>query len=304
MENIIRIGSRASRLAIIQSQQIMAQIHAIAPELQLELVTMTTTGDRVLDKTLDQIGGKGLFLKELDEALMAHRVDLCVHSLKDVPVEENPALPLGAFSKREYPADVLVLPLGKTTLDPKLPVGCASARRTLQFQKLYPHLTLQPVRGNVLTRLGKLDGGAYSALILAEAGLMRLGLSHRISRRFSPEEMVPAAGQGVLAVQSRAGEYTGLLAQLNDPEAALCARTERHLSQQLEGDCTAPIGCYATYHGHTLSLRGFYGTPQIARSGQITGAAEDAMLLAEQLAQNLKSPHADSVYATEWRIHL
>lgn len=233
---IIRIGSRASRLAVVQSECIMAQIKKIMPNVTLQLVTMTTTGDKILDKTLDQIGGKGLFLKELDAALLEHRVDLCVHSLKDVPTEENPSIPIGACSAREMPGDVLVLPKGSTEPDMSLPVGCASARRTLQFQKLHPEWKVRPVRGNVLTRLAKLDRGEYGALILAEAGLTRLGLTERISYRFSPEEMIPAAGQGIMAVQGRVGEFSELLENLNDPNSELCAKTERMLSKELGGD--------------------------------------------------------------------
>ena len=211
----IRIGSRASRLAVVQSELVMAEIRKILPEADLELVTMKTTGDKILHKTLDKIGGKGLFLKELDAALLAGQVDICVHSLKDVPVTENPALPIGAYSVRELPADVLVFPKETSHWNPALPVGCASARRKMQFQQLYPEAVIQPVRGNVLTRLEKLDSGEHGALILAEAGLKRLGLSDRIAYRFSPEELVPAAGQGILAIQTRAGEYADLLARLH-----------------------------------------------------------------------------------------
>ena len=157
----IRIGSRASRLAVIQSEWVMQQIHQIAPEIQLELVTMQTTGDKILHKTLDQIGGKGLFLKELDAALLANEVDLCVHSLKDVPVLENPALPIGAYPKRAPACDGMVLPKQQSFADwnQSLPVGSASSRRTLQFQMQYPACTVHPIRGNVLTRLEKLDRG-------------------------------------------------------------------------------------------------------------------------------------------------
>lgn len=290
---IIRIGSRASRLAVIQSELVMAQIRKIAPDVTLELVTMTTTGDKILNKTLDQIGGKGLFLKELDSALQEHRVDLCVHSLKDVPAEEDPAMPIGAYSARETPWDVLVLPEGVTELNPSLPVGCASARRIVQFQKLHPELEVKPVRGNVLTRLEKLDSGEYGALILAEAGLTRLGIAERISYRFSPEEMIPAAGQGIMAVQGRAGEFTDILEKLNDPDAELCAKTERLLSRELEGDCSSPIGCFAETDGEEMLLRGFYGAREVPRSGMISGKKTEAVQLAKMLAEQLKKGNAE-----------
>ena len=265
----------------------MAEIRKILPEADLELVTMKTTGDKILHKTLDKIGGKGLFLKELDAALLTGQVDICVHSLKDVPVTDNPALPIGAYSVRELPADVLVLPKGTSHWDPALPVGCASARRKMQFQQLYPEAVIQPVRGNVLTRLEKLDSGEYGALILAEAGLKRLGLSDRIAYRFSPEELVPAAGQGILAIQIRAGEYADLLARLNSPDGALCAKTERQLASLLGGDCSAPVGCHAQLHGTDMTLYGFSGIGGVPRYGSVQGNRNDADLLVQQLASKL-----------------
>lgn len=288
-KKIIRVGSRASKLAVVQSECIMAQIQKIMPDVELELVTMTTTGDRILNKTLDQIGGKGLFLKELDSALMERRVDICVHSLKDVPTEENPLIPIGAYSLREIPWDVLVFPKGTTEPDMSLPVGCASARRTLQFQKLHPEWKVRPVRGNVLTRLAKLDRGEYGALILAEAGLTRLGLTERISYRFSPEEMIPAAGQGIMAVQGRAGEFSELLENLNDPNSELCAKTERMLSKELGGDCSSPIGCFAAIDGDIMTLRGFYGVGDKPVSGCISGKTDDSEQLVKSLAAQLKA---------------
>ena len=283
----IRIGSRASRLAVVQSELVMAEIRKILPEAEVELVTMNTTGDKILHKTLDKIGGKGLFLKELDAALLTGQVDICVHSLKDVPVTENPALPIGAYSVRELPADVLVFPKGTSHWNPALPVGCASARRKMQFQQLYPEAVIQPVRGNVLTRLEKLDSGEYGALILAEAGLKRLGLSDRIAYRFSPEELVPAAGQGILAIQTRAGEYADLLARLNSPDGELCAKTERQLASLLGGDCSAPVGCHAQLHGTDMTLYGFSGIGGVPRCGSVQGNRNDADLLVQQLASKL-----------------
>ncbi|MDD7295520.1 MAG: hydroxymethylbilane synthase [Oscillospiraceae bacterium] len=300
-ETRIRIGSRASRLAVLQSEWIMQQIHCIAPDVRLELVTMKTTGDKILQKTLDQIGGKGLFLKELDAALLAHQVDLCVHSLKDVPIAENPLLPIGAYSKRAAPNDVLVLPRGVSLSDwdSSIPVGSASSRRTLQFQLRYPSCQVRPVRGNVLTRLEKLDNGEYSALILAEAGLERLHLCDRISYRFLPTEMVPAAGQGILAIQGRAGEYADLLEKLNDKAAALCAKTERALSKALNGDCTAPIGAYADLQGTKIQLYGFYAESGKAAKEQCCGNPTQAIQLAEQLAVKLKK-NVQKKEAIEW----
>lgn len=287
MGEVIRIGSRASRLAIIQSQLVMAEIQRSLPDARLELVTMKTTGDKILNRTLDKIGGKGLFLKELDNALLSGEVDLCVHSLKDVPVEENPALPIGAYSAQESPGDVLVLPEGASDWDAAAPVGCASLRRSMQFQQLYPDAAVRPVRGNVLTRLEKLDRGEYGALILAEAGLKRLDLSHRIHQRFSPEQMVPAAGQGVMVTQSRAGEYAELLEKLNHSDVALCAKTERRLSALLGGDCSAPVGCHARCSGTQMTLYGFSGMGGVPKRAVVQGNARDAAVLAEELARQL-----------------
>lgn len=288
MGTVIRIGSRSSRLAVIQSKLIMEEIQKIMPDAKLELVTMKTTGDKILHQTLDKIGGKGLFLKELDAALLSGKVDLCIHSLKDVPTEENAAIPLGAYSIRETPGDVLVLPKGVFHWNPAQPVGCASLRRTMQFQELYPDVEIKPIRGNVLTRLEKLDSGAYGALILAEAGLKRLNLSDRISVRFSPEQMVPAAGQGVIVTQSRAGEYSELLKQLNHPDVALCVKIERRLSALLEGDCSAPIGCHARLCGNHMTLYGFSGLGGVPKHALVQGEKTNAAALAEALARQLQ----------------
>ena len=183
---------------MVQSELVMDAIRAAHPEVGLELVTMKTTGDKILDRTLDKVGGKGLFVKELDAALLDGRVDLTVHSCKDLPMEEDPRIPLAGFSRREDPRDVLVLPMGETELRRDRPIGCASLRRRLQLKALFPDRETAPVRGNVQTRLAKLDRGEYSALVLAAAGLKRLGLEGRISRYFQPEELLPAAGQGIL----------------------------------------------------------------------------------------------------------
>lgn len=191
------IGSRESRLAVIQSEMVRDYIEKNNDGLKAELLTMKTTGDIILDRTLDKVGGKGLFVKELDRALLDGRSELSVHSLKDMPMEVPEELPLLAFSKREDPRDALVLPQGVTELDKTKPIGCSSLRRTLQLAELFPDTECKSVRGNVQTRLKKLDSGEYSALVLAAAGLKRLGLTHRISRYFEPEEMLPAAGQGI-----------------------------------------------------------------------------------------------------------
>lgn len=286
----IRIGSRESALAVIQSQMVMDAIARTVPDAELELVTMKTTGDRILDKTLDQIGGKGLFVKELDQALRDGRADFTVHSLKDMPMEVPEDLPLAAFSKREDPRDVLVLPEGVTELDPAKPIGCSSRRRQLQLKELFPDMDIRPVRGNVQTRLKKLQDGEFSALVLAAAGLKRLGLEDRISRYFYPEEMLPAAGQGILAVQTRQGVDTACLAAVHDPDAACCALAERAFVRALDGGCSSPVAAYAVAEGETLTLTGLYVSPDetVVRKGSLSGPRTAAETLGETLADKLK----------------
>ena len=281
----IRVGSRESRLAVIQAELLMAAIRAAHPELELELVTMKTTGDKILDRTLDKVGGKGLFVKELDAALRDGRVDVTVHSCKDLPMEEDPALPLAAFSKREDPRDALVLPEGVRELDFSKPIGCASLRRKMQLEKLYPEAQIAPVRGNVQTRLRKLDEGQYAALVLAGAGLKRLGLEGRIARYFSPEEVLPAAGQGILAAQMRAGEDASFLDVFSDAEGTACALAERAFVRELDGGCSSPVAAFATVSGDTMTLTGMNLSGE---KDTITGAAGEAVQLGIALARRLR----------------
>ena len=286
----IKIGSRESALAVIQSRMVMDAIARTVPDAELELVTMKTTGDRILDKTLDQIGGKGLFVKELDQALRDGRADFTVHSLKDMPMEVPWDLPLAAFSRREDPRDVLVLPEGITELDPEKPIGCSSRRRQLQLKALFPDMDIRPVRGNVQTRLKKLQDGEFSALVLAAAGLKRLHLEGRISRYFAPEEMLPAAGQGSVAVQTRQGMDTACLAGIHDPNAACCALAERAFVRALDGGCSYPVAAYAMAEGETLTLTGLYVSPDetVVRKDSLSGPRTAAETLGETLADKLK----------------
>ena len=286
----LRIGSRESRLAVIQSRMVMEKIAKAEPAAELELVTMKTTGDKILDKTLDKIGGKGLFVRELDQALREEKVDFTVHSLKDMPMEVPEDLPLAAFSSREDPRDVLVLPEGTTEIDRSKPIGCSSRRRQLQLKKLFPDMAIEPVRGNVQTRLAKLEAGQFSALVLAAAGLKRLGLEERISRYFSVEEILPAAGQGILAVQTRKGMNTDCLRLVQDKESACCARAERAFVRALNGGCSSPVAAHAVVEGALLTLTGFYvsADERIQRKGSIRGSAADAEMLGKALSRQLK----------------
>ena len=286
----IRVGSRESALAVIQSRMVMDAIRQAVPDAELELVTMKTTGDRILDRPLDQIGGKGLFVKELDHALRDGRVDFTVHSLKDMPMDVPEDLPLAAFSRREDPRDVLVLPEGASQLDPSRPIGCSSRRRQLQLKALFPQMEVMPVRGNVQTRLKKLQDGEYSALVLAAAGLKRLGLEGRISRYFEPEEILPAAGQGILAVQTRRGTDTACLAKLHDRDAACCALAERAFVRSLDGGCSSPVAAYAVVEGEKLTLTGLYVSADetVVRRGRKIGENSQAQALGIALAEALK----------------
>lgn len=286
----LRFGSRDSQLSVRQSRLVIEAVTRAHPEVEAELVTMKTTGDKILDRTLEEIGGKGLFVRELDQALLEGRVDFTIHSLKDLPVELSPELPLVAFSRREDPRDALVLPEGQTELDFSKPIGCASRRRQLQLRALYPQAVIAPVRGNVQTRLSKLDGGQYSALVLAAAGLKRLGLGERIARYFTPEEILPAAGQGIIAVQGRRGADLTDVAAASDPGAAACARAERAFVRRLDGGCTSPVAAYGQVEDGRLTLTGLYVSEDetILRRGSRSGPAEDAEELGASLAQALK----------------
>lgn len=286
----LRVGSRESRLAVIQSQMVMELIAAAEPAAELELVTMKTTGDKILDKTLDKIGGKGLFVRELDQALREEKADFTVHSLKDMPMEVPEDLPLAAFSSREDPRDVLVLPEGVEELDVSKPIGCSSRRRQLQLKKLFPDMDIQPVRGNIQTRLAKLEAGQFSALVLAAAGLKRLGLEGRISRYFTTEEILPAAGQGILVVQTRKGMDTQCLRLVQDEKTACCAKAERAFVRALDGGCSSPVAAHAVVEGEKLTLTGFYvsGDERIQRKGSITGGVAEAETLGSTLARILK----------------
>ena len=291
--NKVIIGSRESLLAVIQSETVQTYIKKRFPDLQVEILKMKTTGDKILDRTLDKIGGKGLFVKELDKALLEGRSHLSVHSLKDMPMEVSEELPILAFSKREDPRDVLVLPKGVNELDPDKPLGCSSLRRTLQLKELYPVMEVKSIRGNLQTRLKKLDQGEYSGLILAAAGLIRLGLENRIYRYFTPEEMIPAAGQGILAVQGRKGEDYSFLDGYNDEAAWAEGTAERAFVRELDGGCTSPVAAFARVRDGKLNLMGLYYDPETGgyKKGTIQGDAENARELGITLAGQLRDAY-------------
>ena len=291
MKDKIIIGSRESRLAVIQAEMVQDYLQKTLPQKTIEILTMKTTGDKILNQALERAGGKGLFVKELDHALLEKRSDLSVHSLKDVPTELPEELPLLAFSRREDPRDALILPEGATEIDFSRPVGCSSKRRMVQFQKLYPQAKFETIRGNVQTRLKRLDSGEFSATILAAAGLKRLGLEYRISRYFEPDEMIPAAGQGILAVQGRAGEDYSWLKGYNDRGGEACAKAERAFVYGLGGNCSDPIAAHATVEGETLHLRAFYQNEATGAvyTGSRSGSVRDPEHVGHALAAEFRA---------------
>ncbi|MCC6095792.1 MAG: hydroxymethylbilane synthase [Eubacterium sp.] len=260
----IIIGSRESQLAVVQSRLVIRYLNETHPEVETELLTMKTTGDKILDRRLDQIGGKGLFVKELDKALMEHRSDFSVHSLKDLPMEVPAALPIVAYSRREDPRDVLVLPKGCTEIDFSKPIGTSSLRRILQLKKLFPDASFESVRGNLQTRIRKLDEGQYGAIILAAAGMKRMGLADRISRFFSVDEVIPSAGQAILAVQGREDEDASVFDGFRDEDATFAATAERAFVRYLNGGCSSPIAAHATIFENAAALQTVYAdTPSL-----------------------------------------
>ena len=299
----IVIATRESQLALWQAEHVKARLMALHPGLEVELLGMTTQGDQILDSPLSRIGGKGLFVKELEVAMAEGRADLAVHSIKDVPMDLPEGFELAAISQREDPRDAFVsnrypsleaLPAGAR-------VGTSSLRRQAQLRARLPHLNVDTLRGNVNTRLRKLDEGQYDAILLAAAGLKRLGFDQRITALLAPEESLPAVGQGALGIEIRSGnpELAALLAPLNDPETAACVRAERAMSRQLQGGCQAPIGGYAVVRDGRLVLRAFVADLEGIRFYRAT--AEGALDAPEQVglaaAEALARQGADRLLA-------
>ncbi len=293
-KRVIRVGSRESRLAVEQTMLLVREIEKHHPELTLELVTMKTTGDMILDRSLDQVGGKGLFVKELDKALAEKRIDFSVHSLKDMPMEQPEGLPIVAMYRRGEPRDVLVYPKDGLKWEPgcgrPFRIGTSSPRRRIQLEALYPEAEFSLLRGNVLTRLEKLDSGQYDAIVLAAAGLMRLGLEERISLYLEPDQVIPSAGQGILAVQGREGEDYSYLDCIRDEKAWQAAEAERSFVRFLDGGCSSPIAAYAEEKDGSLLLRGLYYEEETGRSvtGVLEGRPGEGKALGERLAAELR----------------
>ena len=288
MKRKIKVGTRDSKLAMIQTYMVIDSIKEHHPDIEIEIVALKTTGDKILDRTLDKIGGKGLFVKELDEALIKGEVDFTVHSFKDMPMEVSEELPIVALSKRADYRDVYILPKGQA--NESAPIGSGSNRRVLQLKELFPEKKFAPIRGNVITRLEKLDRGEYSALVLAAAGIKRLGLDARINRFFEVDEILPSACQGIIAVQGRKGENYDYLKEFDCAEAHIVAAAERGFVKKLDGGCSSPIAAFATVEGNEVLLKGMYvneKTGEIIKQS-IQGEIAKAEELGIELATRIK----------------
>jgi hydroxymethylbilane synthase len=299
----IVIATRESRLALWQAEHVRDLLVKLYPSCRVELLGMTTRGDQILDRPLAQVGGKGLFVKELEAALHDGRADIAVHSMKDVPMMLPEGFALMATGAREVPFDAFVS--GKYASLADLPsgavVGTSSLRREAQIHARFPHLTVASLRGNLDTRLRKLDEGQYDAIILAAAGLLRLGLKERIRAVLPAEISLPAAGQGALGIEARAdrADVAAWLAPLDDADTAACTRAERAVARALAGSCEVPLGAYAEMRAGALWLRGFVATPdgkRIARA-ELTGSAAEAEALGLRLAARLRAQGADEILA-------
>ena len=288
MSRVIRVGSRESELAQIQAELVIQAIRKDNQGIECELVTMRTAGDRNQQAALAAIGGKGLFVKELEQALIDEKIDIAVHSYKDMPYELNHDLPIVALSKRASPFDALVLPEGQNEPDDSLPIGSSSARRSIQLKQLYAGIEVKPVRGNVGTRLAKLDLGEYSALVLAAAGLNRLGLGDRISRLFTAEEMIPSGSQGIIAVQARADANCSYLSGFHSWESEIVSLAERQYLRSLGSSCTSPVAVYGQLDGEKITLLAMYvdSSGNIFK-GRISGDAADAQKIGDSMAEQL-----------------
>lgn len=306
-KTVLRIATRKSALALWQAEFVKAELEKFHPELTVELVPMSTQGDKILDTPLAKIGGKGLFVKELEQAMLDGRADIAVHSMKDVPVEFPEGLALNTICEREDPRDAFVSNTYKT-LD-ELPkgaiVGTSSLRRQCQIKALRPDLEIRDLRGNVNTRLAKLDDGQYDAIILAAAGLIRLEMPERISDFIGADISLPANGQGAVGIECRIDDEAtqAFLAPLEHNETRMRVLAERAMNRKLQGGCQVPIGAYAEIVGDDLTLRGLVGAidGSVILQDSVSGSVKQAEQLGEQLADTLLERGADKILAEVYR---
>jgi hydroxymethylbilane synthase len=297
------IATRESELALWQARHIQARLVERHPGLEVSLLGMTTQGDQILDSPLSRIGGKGLFVKELEQAMRDGRAQLAVHSMKDVPMDLPEGFVLAGITAREDPRDAFVSTryraLGELPAGAR--VGTSSLRRQAQIRAAHPHLSVETLRGNVNTRLRKLDAGQYDAIILAAAGLKRLGLGHRITAVLSPEESLPAVGQGALGLETLTAraDVAALLASLDDAETSACVRAERAMGRVLQGGCQAPIGGYARIEEGRIRLTAFVSDLEGVRfyRAEDWGEMDAPEALGHRVAEALLAQGADRVLA-------
>lgn len=300
----IVIATRESRLALWQAEHVQALLRQLYPGCRVELLGMTTRGDQILDRPLAKVGGKGLFVKELETALLDGSADIAVHSLKDVPMVLADEFRLVAIGPREVPFDAFVSNkyASLDDLPPGAVVGTSSLRRESQLRARYPYLAVASLRGNLDTRLRKLDNGEYDAIILAAAGLSRLGLAERIRAILPPETSLPAAGQGALGIEaaSHRADVAAWLAPLNDAATAACVRAERAVSRALAGSCEVPLAAFAEMQDEgQLRLRGLVALPDGSRvvAAELRGPAAEPEALGLQLVEQLRAHGAEEVLA-------
>jgi len=297
------IASRESRLAMWQAEHVRTRLRALYPQCDVQILGMTTRGDQILDRTLSKVGGKGLFVKELEVAMAEGRADLAVHSLKDVPMDLPAGFILAAVLEREDARDAFVSNIYPTlaSLPPGTIVGTSSLRRQALIATRFPELVIQPLRGNLDTRLGKLDQGEYGAIILAAAGLIRLGLPGRIRELLAPDDSLPAPGQGAMTIEisSERTDLAAWLAPLNDYATCQAVTAERTLSKSFGGSCQIPLAAYATVDGSWMRLRAMVATPDGTRMAQAeaTGSVTAPDALGIQIAQALRMQDAAGILA-------
>ena len=285
----LRIGSRNSRLAMVQAEYVADWYRKAHHDSCVEIIGISTKGDEILDRKLDKIGGKGLFIKELEVALLEGSIDIAVHSAKDLPAHLASGLDIVAVSAREDARDALISRKGSFLAD--LPngavVGTSSARREYQLLALRPDLQIRMLRGNVLTRLQKLKSGEFDAIVLASAGLNRLQLSSEISSCFTTDEMIPAVGQGILAIEARNDFDKGLFSGFHDAQVAISLHMERRTMITLQGDCSTPLGVHAQWQHGQIHPTGFYGCDGHSVRAGFIGSPEDSLQLSDHLAKEL-----------------
>ncbi len=301
---MIRIATRQSPLALWQAEHVAARLQQYFPKLQTELVTMVTRGDKILDAPLAKVGGKGLFVKELEQGMLEGTADIAVHSMKDVPVEFPEGLHLAAILPREDPSDAFVSNqyADFSALPSNARIGTSSLRRQCQIKALYPNAEIISLRGNVNTRLAKLDAGDYDAIILASAGLKRLGLKNRITQCLDTTLSLPAIGQGAIGIECRIDdvEINEILLALHDENTGLCVRAERAMNARLNGGCQVPIAGFAELQNNQLFMRGLVGCPDgsVLYHSERFGSIEQPEALGQRIAEELLVQGADKILQT------